>query len=440
MTTPSAPRLPIDRLLSPFREFARLEAASGILLLLATFAALLWANLWPDHYAGFFSQPLTVSLGDLGLSKSLLLWINDALMSMFFFIVGLEIKREVLEGELSQIRQAALPIAGALGGMIVPALIFWVLNHDGAGRNGWGIPMATDIAFAVGILALLGSRVPVGLKVFLTALAIADDIGAVAIIALFYTDHVNLLSLFGGGICLLLSIAANSLKVRHPYVYFIIGLVVWIFFLKSGVHSTIAAILMAFTIPVRTRIDVANFKESLKKLLGQLRERSGVFMDEHGVKTISAIESSCEAVMAPAQRLEHGLHGLVAFLVLPVFALANAGVEISTRQIAALVTNEISLGITLGLFLGKQFGIVLFSWLAIKAGTAQLPPGVSLRAIYGAATLGGIGFTMSLFIAGLALPDTTHLEAAKVGILAGSLLSGIVGFAILRATLRPKSG
>jgi NhaA family Na+:H+ antiporter len=436
MRTSIGPARPIDILLRPFLDFAELQAAAGILLLACTAAALSWANLYPEHYAAFFAQTLTVSLGGAGLSKPLLLWINDGLMSVFFFVVGLEIKREIIEGELSELRQATLPIAAALGGMIVPAGIYLALNGDGPGRSGWGIPMATDIAFAVGILALLGSRVPIGLKIFLTALAIVDDIGAVVVIAIFYTDHVSTAALLGGGACLLLSVLANGLRLRHPALYFFIGLAVWFFFLKSGVHATIAAILMAFTIPAKTRIDVEAFKKSTSDLLKVMSPKAGVFMDERNSAAVHSIEASCEAVMAPAQRLEHALHSLVVFVVMPVFALANAGVRIELGSLLDLLSDNIALGTILGLFLGKQIGIFLFSWLCIKSGIGRMPASVTLGGIYGTAVLGGIGFTMSLFIAGLALPDPALLQAAKAGILAGSLISGLLGYAVLRLTLK----
>lgn len=431
-----APPRPIDRIMVPFRRFAELQAAGGLLLLGCTAVALVWANLWPLEYSEFFAQKLSVSLGGAGLSKPLLLWINDGLMSVFFFVVGLEIKREVIEGELADIRQAALPIAAALGGMVVPALVYWGINGAGPGKNGWGIPMATDIAFAVGILALLGSRVPAGLKVFLTALAIVDDIGAVMVIALFYTDHVSLAALLGGALGLLVSVGANALRLRHPVVYFVIGAAVWLLFLKSGVHATVAAILMAFTIPVKTRLDVESFKKTTTDFLHRMKPAGTVFLDETNSNALHAIEASCEAVMAPAQRLEHGLHGLVVFVIMPVFALANAGVQISGEQLSMLLLSDVALGTILGLFFGKQIGIFLFSWLCIQIGLARLPSGVTLGGLYGAGLLGGIGFTMSLFIASLALSEEL-LPAAKAGVLVGSLLSGVAGSIVLNRVLRP---
>ncbi|MCE9600318.1 MAG: Na+/H+ antiporter NhaA [Spirochaetia bacterium] len=430
------PLRPIDRLIRPFQEFMRLQAASGILLLLTTIIAILWANLAPHNYREVFESHVAFSFGRVEISKTLLHWINDGLMSIFFFIVGLEIKREIMDGQLASLRQAALPIAGAIGGMLVPAAIYASLNADGPGANGWGIPMATDIAFAVGILSLLGSRIPSGLKVFLTALAIADDIGAVLVIAVFYTETVSLAYLGAGGLILLLSIAANVLKIRQPIVYFFLGIVVWMLFLKSGVHATISAILMAFTIPVRTRLNVGLFKENATSLLALLNPQSRPFLEEQNHHVIQTIEASCEAVTPPAQRMEHGLHAIVAFLIMPIFALANAGVEIRFADLQSMLFDRISIGVILGLFLGKPLGIFLFGWICVKVGLGKLPAGVSFGGVFGTSMIAGIGFTMSLFIAGLALAGPSQLEIAKSGILIGSLISGIVGFAFLRFHLR----
>jgi len=320
---------PIERLIRPFQVFAQNKLAGAILLLAATGAALVWANsAWHGSYQRLLGMRLTVGIGGFVLQKPMLLWINDGLMAIFFFVVGLEVKRELIAGELSSWRKASLPITAAVGGMLVPALFYLLLNHGGVGAAGWGIPMATDIAFALGILALLGDRVPVGLKVFLTALAIADDIGAILVIALFYTDSISLVSLGIGGLFFLLSVAANAAGVRSAVVYFLLGSAVWLAFLKSGVHATLAAVLMAMTIPARTRIEGGAVLDRLLGLLDALREsgmardRTMLTIEQHHI--VDDMERTLEDATAPLQRLEHALVGVVTFLVLPVFALANA--------------------------------------------------------------------------------------------------------------------
>jgi NhaA family Na+:H+ antiporter len=434
-------RAPIDRLIRPFQVFAANRLAGAILLLAATGAALLWANSpWSGSYAALLGMKVTAGAGTFVLSKPLLLWINDGLMGVFFFVVGLEIKRELLAGELSTLRKAALPIAAAVGGMVVPALLYHLLNRGGPGAAGWGIPMATDIAFALGVLALLGDRVPVGLKVFLTALAIVDDIGAILVIAVFYTDSISVFSLGVGGALFLVSIAANAAGVRNPVVFFLLGTAVWLAFLKSGVHATLAAVLMAMTIPARTRVPGEEVVERLASHLDSLRrvgvaggQRMLTLEQQH---VMGGMERLLEEASAPLQRLEHGLVGLVTFLVLPVFALANAGVSVEGGLGAAL-RDPVCLGIILGLFAGKQLGVLGFSWLAVRSGVASLPEGVSWRHVHGVGTLGGIGFTMSLFVAGLAFPGPAGLQdVAKVGILTASLVSGVVGILLLRSAVR----
>jgi NhaA family Na+:H+ antiporter len=356
-------------------------------------------------------------------------------MAIFFFVVGLEIKREILIGELSSPRQAALPIAAAMGGMIVPAAIYFAFNAGTPEVSGWGVPMATDIAFALGVLALVGNSIPDALRVFLTALAIVDDLGAVLVIALFYTADISMGALGIGCGFLMLMAAANVLGIRNPLLYWLLGGGVWLAFLLSGVHATIAGVLGAMTIPANSLIDEKSFVEGGRFLLSEI-ERKVEPGDEplhHETKhgAVRALETACENVETPLQRLEHGLHPWVAFFIMPVFALANAGVELGAGFIEA-VTAPVTLGVVVGLVAGKQIGITLFSWLAVRAGLASLPTGVSWRRIYGAAVLGGIGFTMSLFIAGLAFDDSETLAMAKTGILLASLMAGVSGFWLLR--------
>jgi NhaA family Na+:H+ antiporter len=424
------------QILRPFQEFMRTSASGGVILLLCTVAALVWANSpWASSYTDLWQTRLSIGLGSFVLAKPLLLWINDGLMAIFFFVVGLEIKREILIGELSSVKQAALPIAAAFGGMIVPAAIYFTLNIGTAAEAGWGIPMATDIAFALGILALLGDRVPLALKVFLTALAIVDDIGAVLVIALFYTAEISWMSLATGGVILILLMAANLLRIRHWLVYAVLGAALWLAFLKSGVHATVAGVLVAMTIPARARIDAGEFLYNSRAALEEF-ERAGasgddVLTSDDQQAAVQALEDGCEAVATPLQRLEHALHPWVTFAIMPVFALANAGVTIGGDFSAAL-TSSLSLGVIAGLVAGKQVGVTLFTWLAVRSGLATMPESMTWRQVYGVSWLAGIGFTMSLFIASLAFGDSPFLSTAKVGILTASLIAGIVGWIILR--------
>jgi len=400
-------------------------------------AALVLANSpWADAYFDIWQTIVTVGAGSFAISKPLLLWINDGLMAIFFFVVGLEIKREVLVGELSSAKQMALPLAAALGGMVVPALLYLTLNAGTPTSSGWGIPMATDIAFALGVLALLGTRAPLALKIFLTALAIVDDLGAVLVIAFFYTSKLSLTALGVAGVVFLILMAMNRARVQRTAVYVVLGIILWVAFLKSGVHATIAGVLLAMTIPARRRIDAPVFYERVKAMMVEFAEdlkpgRTEPTTDQRDA--IQTIEVACEAVETPLARMEHALHGWVAFGIMPIFALANAGVALS-GDLGAMLTSSVSLGIILGLFFGKQIGVLFFSWLAIKLGWAERPAGVTWRQLYGVSLLTGIGFTMSLFIANLAFVDAAVLDAAKVGIFAASLIAGVAGWAMLRLT------
>ena len=388
----------MERLVRPFQEFAKLEASGGILLIGCTVAALVWVNsLWAGSYFHFWHMDLTFGrIGGL-LAKPLHFWINDGLMALFFLLVGLEIKRETLVGELASLRKAALPIAAAFGGMIVPAGLYVVFNHGGPGASGWGMPMATDIAFALGVLALLGDRVPTSLKVFLAALAIADDIGAVLVIAFFYTAQISWPSLGVGGLFFVALLAANRAGARHLLIYAILGVSLWLAFLQSGIHATVAGVLVAITIPARQRT------------------------------ASSAVLTSSES---PMLRLEHALIPWNRYLIMPVFALANAGVALGGGAARSVVA-PVSLGVICGLVIGKPIGIVLFSWLAIRTRLAGMLDDIGWCQIVGVGMLGGIGFTMSLFIANLAFGEAPALETAKVGILLASVVSGIAGAIVL---------
>jgi NhaA family Na+:H+ antiporter len=428
--------LPIDAILNPLQSFAQHKLAGAGLLMAATVVALVWANSpWVDVYEHILHLELEVSIAGQVFAQSVHDLINDGLMAVFFLLVGLEIKRELLIGELSTVRMAALPALAALGGMIAPALLYVAVNPDAPLRHGWGIPMATDIAFALGVLAVVGSRAPTGLKIFLTALAIVDDIGAVLVIAIFYTEQVVVVALLVGLAGVALSVVMNVLGVRSPISYFLLGAVVWLAFLESGVHATVAALLLAFSIPSRTRIDGKRLATQLQRALDKLH-RVGLPSDK-GLNTneqqrvMDEIAMLRGAATAPLQNLEHALSPVVTFLILPIFALANAGVSLSGVGIDAL-SGGIALGVIVGLVLGKPLGIVAFTWLGVRLGLADLPEGVNWRHVVGVGLLGGIGFTMALFIAGLAFSSAAELEVAKVGILFASGLAGIGGLLILR--------
>jgi len=422
----------------PYQEFARSEASGGLFLLACTLIALVWANSpWRDSYFHLWGRELAVDVAGLGIKTSLHHWINDGLMAVFFFLVGLEIKREVLVGELASPRRAALPIAAALGGMLVPASLYALVNAGTESARGWGIPMATDIAFALGVLALLGSRVPPSLKVFLAALAIADDIGAVLVIAIFYTGSIDWSSLGLGAVMLVLLVAANLAGVRRPAVYVLLGIVLWIAFLDSGVHATVAGVLLALTIPARTRIRPDEFLARSRAIL-DVFEKAGVvgktgkdvLCSRDHLNAIHELEEASEQAQAPLLRLEDKLHGVVAFGIMPLFALANAGVRL-TGDLSAALASPVALGIVLGLVIGKPLGITVVSWLAVKVRVADLPSQAGWAAIHGVSWLGGIGFTMSLFIAGLAFEGSRLLDAAKLGILSASLFAGLAGWLLL---------
>ena len=442
VTAPATPR--IERVLAPFRAFTGTAAAGGILLFIAAVAALVWANSpWRDSYTDLWMTKVSIQAGGYGLEKTLGHWINDGLMVVFFFVVGLEIKREVLVGELAAPRQAALPIVAAVGGAIVPAAIYLAFNGGTDAARGWGVPMATDIAFSLGVLALLGSRIPTGLKVFLTALAIVDDLIAVLVIAFAYTETVAWDYLLAGLAILVLAFVLNWLHVIRPMAYAILGVVMWLAFVKSGVHATIAGVLLALAIPARTRIDTAEFLDRGRALLADFESAAApgthILTNKDHQSALYEMETTAELVQSPMQRLEHVLHPWVAFLIVPLFALANAGIELG-KGLGDALTSPIGLGVIVGLVVGKQIGVTLTALLVTRLGLASLPEGVTMRQIYAVSWLAGIGFTMSLFVAELAFVGAGDLTTIKTGILAASMIAGTVGYALLRIVTRPGAG
>jgi NhaA family Na+:H+ antiporter len=423
-----------------FRQFARIQASGGILLLLATVMAMVWANsAWSDSYFALWDTYLSISLGDLYLKESLLHWVNDGLMVVFFFLVGLEIKREVLVGELASLKRAALPLMGGLGGMLIPALIYVLVNAGGEGQAGWGIPMATDIAFMLGLLAVMGSRVPISLKIFFTALAIADDLGAVLVIALFYSGEIETIALVAAVLILAVLIGLNRAGVRRPLPYVLLGVGLWLAFLESGLHPTIAGVLLAMTIPARVEGQSTAYAAQCTAALRGLGSDGEHDEDRRQQAAAQTLEVIAERIQSPLQRLERTLNPWVAYLILPVFAFANAGVSVRGNLVAAL-THPVALGIIGGLVLGKPLGITLLSWLAVRLKVAELPVGVTWKQLFAASWLAGIGFTMSLFIANSAFDSAVLLGVSKVAILAASLLASVVGFGLLRVTSSAKEG
>jgi Na+:H+ antiporter, NhaA family len=435
-------RPPVERIVRPFQDFAHKQSAGGILLIIATAVALVWSNSpWEESYFALWHTKLSVGVGDFSISKDLTHWINDGLMAVFFLVVGLEIKREVLVGELSSVRNAVLPVVAALGGAVVPALIYLAINAGTEASAGWGIPMATDIAFALGVLALLGERAPTALKVFVTALAIVDDIVAVLVIALFYTSEISWEALGVGAVFLAALIVANVLGVGRTLLYAVLGVGLWLCFLLSGVHTTIAGVLLALTIPATSFINPQAFLERSRYVLDRF-EKAGekgenVLSNEERQAALHALNHAAYRLEPPLHELEHNLHPWVVFAIMPLFALANAGVPLGGGVVEAL-TSPVALGIVAGLVVGKQLGITLFAWLAVRSGLSELPEGIGWRHVYGVGWLAGIGFTMSLFISDLAFSDGSLIEDAKIGIECASLIAGVVGWTILRGASRPR--
>jgi NhaA family Na+:H+ antiporter len=424
-----------------FGEFAHLEVSGSIVLLAMTLIALTFANTELAHWwEELWHVEIGLTVGSADFSQSALHWIDDGLMALFFFVIGLEIKREILVGELSRLRKAALPILAAVGGMLAPALLFAAFTHGGEAARGWGVPMATDIAFALGVLALLGSRVPPSLKIFMAALAIADDIGAVLVIAVFYTSEIFTAWLMVGAALLIVLAFFNYLNVESPIPYALLGTAIWFCFFNSGVHATIAGVLVALTIPARSRVEPMQFVDWARRKIDEIEnlEVPGAHVLETPDQQVCAQELQAEArwIQAPLQRMEHALLPLSTFIILPLFALGNAGVIFRGYDVGELLLEPVTLGVFFGLAVGKPLGIGVMTWLAVKTGVADLPRGVSWRHIIGAGFLGGIGFTMALFISGLAFRAGILQAEAKLAILATSVVAGTIGYFVLRRAPR----
>jgi len=422
----------------PFVRFSSIEASSGIVLLIAAIAAIVWANSgWSETYFSLLEEQLSIEFLGFHFDESLQHLINDGLMAIFFFVVGLEIKRELVLGDLRDPRAAALPVMAALGGMLLPALIYIAFNA-GAGTDalrGWGIPMATDIAFALGIVALLGSKVPSGAKLFLLAVAIADDIGAIAVIAIFYTEELNsqYLALAIGALALIW--VGTRVTIRSNVFYIPVAVAAWYFLLESGVHATLAGVALGFITPVRPFYTPRQFDERARAILDQFPlEPDSIEAQEHADHEALLLATVSTEAVAPLNRMEHALIGWSSFLIVPLFALANAGVDFREISVTEALGSSVALGVSAGLVVGKIVGISGFTWLAVKLNLGKLPPGTGWAHVFGLAAVAGIGFTVSLFVAGLAFTDNHLTELAKVGIFSGSLVAGIIGALILSRT------
>lgn len=422
------------KLLTPIQKFVEIESFSGILLMAATVVALIWANsAYGSTYEEFWQYKFGLSTPAFELKKPLILWVNDGLMAIFFFLIGLEIKREFLVGELNSAKKIAFPLVGAIGGMSVPVLLYFFLNQNPATNAGWGIPMATDIAFSLAILKLLGDRVPISLKIFLTAFAIVDDIGAVLVIAVFYSSDVNTTYLLiSAGLLGLLYILSYQ-QIYNKLLIFGVGLVVWTLFLKAGIHPTLAGILLAFAVPIRQKISSLTFADELCEFSDELRNdpaSKNRILSKHQIEIIDEIESWIDKVQSPLQRLEHHLHDWVAYYIIPIFALANAGVVLGGDS---ALDADLVLNIAICLIVGNSIGITTLVLLAKRVGFIEIPAQISNQHIVGVAFLAGVGFTMSIFIASLAFAATPDfISSAKIGILIGSFTSGIIGYLVLR--------
>jgi len=427
--------------LTPFQKFVKTESLAGMLLFGATIIALIWANSsYGLYYENLWQYKIGISFQDFELEKPLILWINDGLMAIFFFLIGLELKRELLIGEINTKKKATFPFVAALGGVLVPVGLYLVLNQNPETVKGWGIPMATDIAFALAILSTLGKRVPLSLKIFLTAFAIIDDIAAVLVIAVFYSGSINWIFILFG-IILIAFLGLLYYKKKYSFTIGIISaIIIWFLFLKSGIHPTIAGVLLAFTIPIKRRLDIKSFSSHLNSISNKIVNASDDdekhLLTKDEMKCVDNLDELSFEVRSPLQHLEHKLHSLIAYFILPVFALSNAGVVIDTNYNFdfSLMTN-----IAISLFVGKFVGVALFSYFGIKFKLTELPSGVKFKQILGIASIAGVGFTMSIFIDNLAFyGDLISINSAKVGIIIGSVISGIIGYSILRFTTNEK--
>lgn len=428
----------------PFTRFFQSFVHGSYPLFTAAVVAMVWANLSYHTYHDWWHAELAISLGPLHVSKSVAHWIDEALMTIFFFTVGLEIKREFLVGGLSSAKQALLPVMAAAGGMIVPAGIYMIFNHQLPSAKGWGIPMATDIAFSLAVLGLLGKRIPLGIKIFLSAFAIADDLGAVMIIAIFYTASLDVGSLLMGVVFIAALFAANRLWIRSALVYLVLGIGLWVCILNSGVHATVAGVLVAMFVPARGKYNTDAFVETVDRLLDRMKcgKHScgfSILLNREHQNTVQSIDLACRDVETPLQQLEHALHPWIALVILPLFALANSGIPLSGFNFQAAAGHEITLGVFWGLVLGKPLGIALFSLTTVAIFKTPLTGGVTRMHIVGTSFLGGIGFTMSLFITGLSFTDPQRIDLAKLAVVSASLVSGVLGYAILRRAGRVAS-
>ena len=425
-----------DSLIRPVLRFFKTQNTGSKLLLATTITALFLANSpWAEHYFQIWSVPISIAVGDMSLSGSLQHWINDGLMVIFFLVIGLEIKREVLVGELAGWQKASLPLIAAIGGMLIPAFIYYIVNAGGPGTHGWGIPMATDIAFSLGCLMILGDRIPTSLKVFLLAMAIVDDLGAIIVIAVFYTSEIVMPYLLLTVVVTAALIALNIFKVRKLSPYLILGMILWIVVENSGIHATLAGVLLAMTIPARSVYKPEEFFEEAERIIGNfpLQNEDSYIMcvDQEQRNALKSIESAVGKLDTPLQRLEDKLHPISAMFIIPLFAFANARVNFGQDAVQLIMESKVTLGIILGLLLGKQAGIMLFSFAAVKAGLASLPQGVNWKGIYGLSCLAGIGFTMSLFITNLSFTSLELIQEAKIGIMTASLLAAIIGTIVM---------
>jgi len=421
-----------------FSRFFRMESAGGIVLVFSAILAIILANSGlKDLYFEFLHMDIALNIGNFSISNSVSHWINDGLMAIFFFVIGLEIKRELIAGELQSIKQSALPIIAAVGGMLIPVLVFLMFHTSNYERGGWGIPMATDIAFSLGILQLLGKRVPLSLKIFLTAFAIIDDLGAVLVIALFYSTGIawNLIGIAMALYAVLILMTFFSINAR--YFYLLSSVIIWYLFLQAGIHPTIAGILMAFVIPIKSRIKKNTFSQEMNEVIHDFdnTKRTGLFLNHQQLNAIDRAKYLVNRIQPYLQTLENSLHSWVAFFILPVFAFANAGVVIFNG--GAMEIHPVAWHIALAIFFGKIIGISSFSWLAVKTGLASFPENTSFKHIVGISFLGAIGFTMALFIDNLAFTDELYLNSAKLGIIISSVIAGVLGFFILKKTLNP---
>ncbi len=429
---------------SAFEAFLHAQMTNGIILMLFTLTALIWVNSpWSASYEHLLHTHIAFSVGSFSLDHSVHFWVNDGLMTLFFFHVGLEIKREILVGELSDFKVAVLPILAAIGGMVVPALIFFAITKGTPGASGWGIPMATDIAFAVSVVILLGKRISPALVTFLVALAIVDDLGAVSVIAIFYTAKIQILSLIIALALWCVLIVINRFGIRSALPYTVIGVFVWFFTLESGVHATIAGVLVAMTIPSLPKYDPRFFAKPMKELINGFEEdpiKDNFTLDDKQKRVVRGMKSQLCGVEAPLNRYEDGLHVPIGILIIPIFALINAGLPINFSSLDALLLEKVSLGVIFGLVLGKMLGIFGASYIAIKLGLAKLPEDTSMNQLFGVSFLGGIGFTMSIFVADLAYSDNPELLIqSKTAVLVASLIAGFTGYIWLRFIASSKS-